>query len=94
MKTKHTPKPWRTVPSTSGGGTSRMDIVSDGGEFGPSFVAGDILPEDAKLMAAAPELLEALVNAYMVMMTCVHRDKKAIEKALQMAVSAHAKASL
>lgn len=58
--TKHTPGPWNTAPSTTGGGTARLDVVSDGTEFSPSFVAGDILPEDARLIAAAPDLLAAL----------------------------------
>lgn len=60
MTTKHTPGPWRTVPSTAGGGTVRLDVVSDGAEFSPSYVGGDMLPEDARLIAVAPELLAAL----------------------------------
>lgn len=60
MNAKHTPGPWRSVNSTAGGGTMRRDVVSDGAEFSPSFVAGDILPEDAQLIAAAPALLAAL----------------------------------
>jgi hypothetical protein len=59
-KPAHTPGPWRSVPSTAGGGVARLDVVSDGAEFSPAFVAGDILPDDARLIAAAPELLAAL----------------------------------
>jgi hypothetical protein len=37
-----------------------MDIVTTTGEWTPAFVAGDILPEDARLIASAPDLLAAL----------------------------------
>jgi hypothetical protein len=37
-----------------------MDIVSTSGEWNPAFIAGDILPDDARLIASAPELLSAL----------------------------------
>jgi len=37
-----------------------MDIVTIAGEWNPAFVAGDILPEDARLIASAPDLLSAL----------------------------------
>ena len=61
----HTPGPWRTVPTTAkGAGSARLDIVSDGAAYSPSFVAGDILPEDAELIARAvnnyADLLAAL----------------------------------
>lgn len=63
MKAQHTPGPWRAVPTTvKGAGSARQDIVSDGAPFAPSFVAGDILPQDAQLIAATPDLLAALVE--------------------------------
>ena len=37
-----------------------MDVVTTSGEWNPAFVAGDILPADARLIAAAPDLLAAL----------------------------------
>jgi hypothetical protein len=37
-----------------------MDIVATSGEWNPAFVAGDILPSDARLIASAPDLLSAL----------------------------------
>ena len=37
-----------------------MDVVTTSGEWNPAFVAGDILPEDARLIASAPDLLAAL----------------------------------
>ena len=40
--------------------SKRLDIVSDGTDFAPSFVAGDIIPEDAALFSAAPAMLELL----------------------------------
>lgn len=61
METQHK---WRAVPSTAQKNNPhsvRVDIVDDGGEFAPAFVAGDIMPEDARLMIAAPDLLSALV---------------------------------
>ena len=37
-----------------------MDVVTTSGEWNPAFVAGDILPSDAHLIASAPDLLAAL----------------------------------
>jgi hypothetical protein len=37
-----------------------MDVVTTSGEWNPAFVAGDILPSDARLIASAPELLEII----------------------------------
>jgi hypothetical protein len=36
-----------------------MDVVTTSGEWNPAFVAGDILPSDAHLIASAPDLLAA-----------------------------------
>lgn len=56
--------PWRVVAATAAGaGTERRDVVSDGTVFHPSYVAGDILEADARLIAAAPEILAALEAA-------------------------------
>lgn len=57
-----TPGPWRVVPSTAhvGGISIRCDIVTDALPFAPSFVAGDIMPEDARAMAELPAILAAL----------------------------------
>ncbi len=62
MKT-HTPGPWLAIPTTAisrNPDSLRMDIVTTTGEWNPAFVAGDILPEDARLIASAPDLLSAL----------------------------------
>ena len=62
MKT-HTPGPWIAIPTTAisrNANTLRMDVVTTSGEWNPAFVAGDILPADAHLIAAAPDLLAAL----------------------------------
>jgi hypothetical protein len=68
MNTPHTPSPWLTrKPESSRPESARLDIVTDAGEFSPSFVAGDALPQDARLIAAAPELfdaLQAIVDAF------------------------------
>ena len=64
MKT-HTPGPWLATPTTGNPhnpNSLRMDIVTTTGEWTPAFVAGDILPEDARLIAFAPDLLAALEN--------------------------------
>jgi len=62
MKT-HTPGPWIAIPTTAisrNPDSLRMDIVTKTGEWNPAFVAGDILPEDSRLIASAPDLLSAL----------------------------------
>jgi hypothetical protein len=64
--TAHTAKNWRTAPSEAhrnNPDSIRVDILDDAGVFGPAFVAGDILPDDARMMAAAPDLLAALIEA-------------------------------
>ena len=56
----HTQGPWIVAPSSNkGNGSDWRDIHSTGGEFSPSYV-GEALVQDAQLIAAAPELLEAL----------------------------------
>jgi hypothetical protein len=62
MKT-HTPGPWLATPTTGNPhnpDSLRMDIVTTSGEWNPAFIAGDILPEDARLIASAPEMLEII----------------------------------
>ena len=59
----HTPGPWLAIPTTAisrNANTVRMDVVTTSGEWNPAFVAGDILPSDARLIASAPDLLAAL----------------------------------
>lgn len=59
----HTPGPWIVAPSTAHAGnpdSKRVDIHSLGAPFSPSYVAGDIDPCDARLIAAAPDMLQAL----------------------------------
>jgi hypothetical protein len=66
MKT-HTPGPWLAIPTTAISrkpDSLRMDIVTKTGEWTPAFIAGDILPEDARLIASAPEMLAALELIY------------------------------
>lgn len=60
MKTNHTPGPWEVRPSSNpASGSKWRDIVSVGTEFKPSYVA-EAIESDARLIAAAPELLAAL----------------------------------
>lgn len=57
---KHTPGPWEVERSSNPkNGTNWRDIVSLSGQFSPSYV-GEALEKDAHLIAAAPDLLEAL----------------------------------
>ena len=59
----HTPGPWHAIPTTAisrNPDSLRMDIVATTGQWTPAFIAGDILPEDARLIASAPDLLSAL----------------------------------
>lgn len=61
METTHTRGAWSCRKSENARPESiRVDIVTDAGEFSPSFICGDALPEDAALIAAAPILLDAL----------------------------------
>ena len=60
MTDKHTPGPWIVGPSSNPkNGTGWRDILSTGGEFSPAYV-GEALEQDARLIAAAPSMLEAL----------------------------------
>ena len=64
MKTLHTPGPWFIERRTNDGGTTHHSITaSDGHGWSCDrymSVAGCIDSNDAHLIAAAPELLEAL----------------------------------
>ena len=65
METKHTPGPWRFVEQ---GDANMYGMVTAGNRWIISFQQnGELLSEtelaNAKLMAAAPELLEALISA-------------------------------
>jgi len=56
----HTPGPWIVAQSSNPkNGSSWRDIHSLGTPFTPSYV-GEALENDAHLIAAAPEMLEAL----------------------------------
>lgn len=59
----HTPGPWVVVKSEAHAGNPesvRVDIHSLGVAYSPAHVASDIMPEDARLIAAAPEMLDVL----------------------------------
>ena len=61
MKNQHTPGPWRVVCASAhefNPDTLRKDIIGKC-EFGDAYVAGDIAANDATLISAAPELLDA-----------------------------------
>lgn len=95
METTHTPAPWEVKPSSNPeNGTGWRDIVSMGGAYPGSYV-GEALEQDASLMAAAPDIYEALkalqkelrahvkfdVKKHFSLMTADVQASKAIEKA-------------
>lgn len=57
MKT-HTPAPWIAKKSIHGGQYKYVQIGAD-----EAYTTLEVLPEDARLIAAAPELLDALKRA-------------------------------
>ena len=59
-KMKHISDPLATVPSSNpGSGTGWRDIVTTTGPYAPVYV-GEAIEENARLFAAAPDLLAAL----------------------------------
>ena len=77
MTSKHTPGPWRAVKRAQPIGWAEWEVAwSDDGELVCDVVYHEA---DARLIAAAPELLEALVEC----LECEFAvtDKAAIEKA-------------
>ena len=63
MTTQHTPGPWIVLNTGNPErGSAWRDVCSMGTEFTPSYV-GEALEHDARLIAAAPELLAALQQA-------------------------------
>lgn len=74
MTQPHTPGPWRIGPHPgNGAGTAWRQILSHSGPFSPALVCEAIEP-DARLIAAAPDLLAALVDA-VAMMDAVARGQ-------------------
>lgn len=71
MKTMHTPGPWTLGPGRTIATESGEFFISYGSERGtgaPLFRGGfDVLDRNARLVAAAPELLDALRLAVAVM---------------------------
>jgi len=62
MRNTHTPGPWTVAPSSNPkNGSGWRDIHSLGGEFSPAYI-GEAMAYDAQLIAAAPELLAALIE--------------------------------
>ena len=54
---KHTPGPWKVVPPGHGHPTEYLCVELDANEM---YATVEMLPADARLIAAAPDLLEAL----------------------------------
>lgn len=55
---EHTPGPWKTIPSRHG--SEYLCVALDENE---NYTTLEILPADARLIAAAPELLAACKSA-------------------------------
>ncbi len=92
---KHTPGPWHILSNPRPNDLHPMVSIAAGEDRRECIVCNSCNPEDAKLIAAAPELLEtvnrvvALVNDYE--MGVAEREIK-WEAAMQIAHSAIAKA--
>ena len=58
--TKHTPGPWATVENHAGDnfGTSRI-VVDNSARTESNMICRDVLPHNASLISAAPDLLAA-----------------------------------
>ncbi|WP_448208186.1 hypothetical protein [Azospirillum sp. sgz302134] len=71
MKTKHTPGPWWIDPKAPGGGNiqSAKGPVADARFFGNTSAEAMADHANARLIAAAPELLEALKGLVEVLTT-------------------------
>lgn len=69
MELKHTPGPWRAGSGTGGKGSVVSDQLAVGAlngsdaieYYGGNLIAESVAPENIQLIAAAPELLAALV---------------------------------
>lgn len=86
----HTPGPWQVVQNGS-----QIDVhsakVSDGGMAREFTVATDVRPQDARLVAAAPEMLRALREIERVRF--VEVDAASVQNAYDMVADAIAKAT-
>ncbi|MGZ4819362.1 MAG: hypothetical protein ACXVZJ_12090 [Terriglobales bacterium] len=72
MELKHTPGPWRAGSGTGGKGSVVSDQLATGAlngseavdYYGGNLIAESVAQENIPLIAAAPELLEALEACY------------------------------
>ena len=76
MKTKHTPAPWEISKHATPDYAPQYGIYSGNNDL--ATVRGDNAQADAHLIAAAPELLEALENALNVLAGIAAGDLKTI----------------
>jgi hypothetical protein len=60
-ETKHTPGPWKVVPPAHGHPTEYLCVELDAEQM---YGTVEMLPADARLIAAAPDLLEALQGLF------------------------------
>ncbi|MDH4743138.1 hypothetical protein OMP43_03795 [Sphingomonas sp. CBMAI 2297] len=82
MSVEHTPGPWSTANDDGGNGLLSVTMGHDKAwmHFNPSVSSFGYDPTEemranARLIAAAPELLEALENAEVLCTACVARDR-------------------
>lgn len=66
METKHTPGPWKVIKSPHG---PKYKCVQYGKD--ENYASCEMLPADARLVASAPRLLEALADIAMWSQDCV-----------------------
>lgn len=89
-KAKHTPGPWSSLvyartAAVHGGDGARVAVVYGGGD-------GDTAEANANLIAAAPDMLEALVEAAGVLPVAGHLHPKDLHRVQTLLVTAIAKA--
>lgn len=80
--TAHTPGPWTVGPHPgNGAGDDWRTVLATSPEFGPLYIAEAIAP-DARLIAAAPTMLAAL------MLAAQNATDRTAERAIRAAIAA------
>ena len=97
MTNQHTPGPWVAEMPTEGMSyyqPARVVAPNGCGDGCPCEVAGAVMPEDARLIAAAPELAEALAACLPDLKHYAATHGPGPDRRLEAALSALAKAGL
>lgn len=73
---EHTKGPWRVD-----GPNGYINQIGIGPSIGAAYGAGEEVKANARLIAAAPELLEALLDLYNALDSCIELTPKVLAKA-------------